>query len=483
MITNPLQILCWDQNSEYARLVSSVFSLIPHELRRVETDKSEFLSLVRQNSFDLIVIDNALAALQADDIKQLKSSNAAMEIILIEDDYKRAGDFQKIRHIRLLSKTDVVVKLAPLLSEMYSRISDRIYNGANYQKLLQQALEHIDTMVLVANAEGRVVFMNRAASKTLDIEDTKNAEIFMQSIVADGAKIWKFALDYLNNMNKPLQNYQVQFIDGHDQRHGKLVNFRSLALDKGYVLIDESTQQRVEPALSDEQDLSIIQRFSESISNELLNPVNVIFGRIQLLKQSMPKEKVLQKHIGGLEKQVERINETIKRLVTFASLRPDAVPQKVHLNELIERLKIDPAAHNRLNSFMDHISFKPGKDIPVLHGLLSHFDMLIKNILEMVFECAGSSGQVEIQTGHIVDRDKQKQVRLTFAIDYNKPVFGDARSLSNQLKEERTIEGSIVKYIIRSYGGVYQIKNETSQSEKLEIYFPVLDPYHKAEAK
>ncbi len=483
MTTNPLQILCWDHNSEYARLVASVFSLIPYELLRVEEDKNEFFSLIQQNDFDLIIVDNTIAGLQPANFKQMEISNPAIDILLIENGYERAADFHGFGNIRFLSKDDVVLKLAPLLSEMYSRISDRIYNGLNYQKLLQQTLEHINCMVLTVNSEGRVVFMNQTASKKLAIEDALNSEVFIQNILADGAKIWKFIQNYLADKNKPLQNYQVQFVDAHNQKHTKLMNFRNIAIDKKYVLIDENIQQKIEPLATEVQDLSIIQRFSESISNELLNPVNVIFGRIQLLKQSMPQEAILQKHIGGLEKQVERINETIKRLVTFASMRPDAVPQKVHLNELLERLKIDPAAHNRLNSFMDRIIFEPGKDIPVLPGLLSHFDMLIKNILEMVFECAGNSGKVVVSTKHIMSRDNNEQVQLTFAIDYNKPIFGDARSLSNQLKEERTIEGSIVKYIIRSYSGAYQIKNDTTQSEKLEIFFPVLDPYNKAEAK
>jgi len=178
-----------------------------------------------------------------------------------------------------------------------------------------------------------------------------------------------------------------------------------------------------------------------------------------------------------LEKQAERINETVGKLATFAHLKEDTVPQDVDINILLNRILLEPSIA-RLRE-MDDISltYELGKP-PLITGTSSHFSLLLKTLLEVCFNCLGSRGEIIVQTAERKKYLNKNWAEINFILNYSSSTFGNDITLQTILgKQEDTIrlksiESAIIKHYIHHYKGNYSVLSLSPDQEKLSLRFP-----------
>jgi len=115
----------------------------------------------------------------------------------------------------------------------------------------------------------------------------------------------------------------------------------------------------------------------------------------------------------------------------------------------------------------------------MLSGLISHFNLLIKNSLEICFACLGNKGRILVETKHLKDYLKQNWVAISFIIDfteslmYKRGCLQDFFKDSNFIANAMSIESTIVNHIVHHYEGRCQFDTEIHDRESVSLLFPL----------
>ncbi len=239
-------------------------------------------------------------------------------------------------------------------------------------------------------------------------------------------------------------------------------------------LLQEKNGETSKPKPSAEPGYSILEKFAESIANELLNPVNVVSGRLQLIRQASGENKQNEKNLDAINRQVQRMDEIIAKLLTFARLKEDFVPQKVQINEVLQSLRMDPSISRLIERSDIALTFDVQQPSLMISGQAAHFDLLFKTLLEISFDCLGSAGEIVVQTSAA-----KQSVQVDFVLHYPQAFYSDELSLTSFLGEtvastrRKSIETTIINQIIRQYHGTTKLIRIDEQTEKIEILFQI----------
>jgi len=97
--------------------------------------------------------------------------------------------------------------------------------------------------------------------------------------------------------------------------------------------------------------LASIGRMSSGIAHEIGNPIGIVLGYLDLLKQDNLSREETEDYIARVESEIDRINHIIRRLLDFS--RPDhAEPVLFHVHPLIQDA-IEMVQHNELFGGID----------------------------------------------------------------------------------------------------------------------------------
>lgn len=478
MTEKKIKILCVDKKAQVCKLIGTVFNAIPHEIKCVQTN-ADILSLVQERNYDLIVADIQSFQFNNTILKRLRLTHPYLHIILIVPDLDKIKDWVDDRRVRLIRNDILIEKLPLVLSEFYSNIDKDDYNGLAYQNLLRQSLMEIEDFVAVVNVDSQMIFLNSVAEKLFGYTGEDYKGTFLSEFLADGAKVWKFLVDCQNRENGAPEIHNVTIIDFHNEEHVRELTVKRLDIQQELYLIQAKSITDKGLTKPDEGNYEILKTFADAIANELLNPVNIISGRVQLLENELPDNPAFQKSITALEKQLQRINETMFKLLTFARLKQDTIPQKININELLKRIRLEPSIIRLIEQDEKRLLYALEDNVPVLSGSISHYDLFLKTLIELSLHCLGVSGRIELFTGKEEQYLNKNWVKLEFVLYYSSSIFGQDNTLENFLAKNdrqtiiKSIETTIISHVIRHYRGMYRIKREDQNTEKMTVLFPV----------
>ena len=482
MLEHSINIVCLEQEGQLARFISSVYSAIDFRLQVVQT-KQNLENALEKETAHLCVIDGAQVELDSALIDTIFSKNPQLELVIVQPQGREMNGRNALSSDRLhfLPQSSVVTRLPQLLGEIYAKLSQRANESPKIQHLLKEALDWVEPVVLISNMQGKLIFLNRSGRQILGIEDIKHGDFFTQDFLEDGTKIWHFLLDYFKTEDQPLSEYPLVLLNNMRERYPGRARIRRVELDEDFLLIQVSEIARDETKFGQALNGSALPDFADAVANELLNPVNVISGRIQLLKSQLEERDGLEATITGLQKQIQRINETINRLVTFASLKPENVMQKVQVEESLKRLRSDSLMQEFTAQNPDRLTVITENDLPPLLGHSIDFDILFGIVSGMVIRCLGPEGSLEIRAGKDKERGKENLV-VVFNLQKKNITNVDCQ-VQKQLKIEKSIESSIAKHIIYTYNGEINFLFPNPNTEQIEIKFPIANPYNVMEVQ
>ena len=473
MTSESLKIITVEQGMDVSKLIRSIYGSL-HFLMETVTPDQNIQDLLTIRSANLLVIDNDIAGFSAKQIKLWRQTNAHLFIILISQDDTIIQDISGCEMIRLISSKDLATKFPLILSEAYSAFTESIYSGLAYGKLLKHSLNNLSGIVLIVNQQGNIVFLNQEAEQLLGLDDNIHQDENLVAALVDGPKIWKYILDSCGTDQENQKTFLLKFINKRQDILTRQIRIKPVESENKYFLLQEFHSSNDDHSSLHEPEEDILETFSESVANELLNPANVLSGRLQLMQAEIPGQNPLRKHVDSISQQIQRIDEIIAKLLTFARLKQDFVPQKVNVNDVLESIQLDPSVI-RLNQRAEvktHLELE--REIPILSAQMAHLDLLFKMVLEICFNCLESSGTLEIQTSTAEDA-----LRVNFTLIYSADLFDDALTIQGYLgtdpdqKKQKSIETTIIRQILQQYDATHKVSRLERNTEKLEISFPV----------
>lgn len=475
MHTNKLNILYVGREAEIPRMIGMVYHSLPHQLKIIR--HADFLpELSSQEQYDLLIIGKLDEPVSAAMLKKVQLLHNHLNVILIDQEY-HLDEWLDVRRLNFMTQDELINRLPLVLSEIYSDISYKAMHGLNYWRLIRAGLDESAAFMAIVTDESKIMYLNRSAESKLGIENTDYMGALLTDFISDGSKVWKYLTDQLTIKNVPVEHYPVRFLDIHNQEYEDEITIKKIEFEEPYLLI-QSEVRAPHRRNQINGEYRILNKFADSIANELLNPVNIISGRLQLLQAELSGQEHLQKSLATLEKQVNRTNEIISNLLTFARLKQDTIPQKIQINEIVQHLLLDPSIMRIIKEGNLSLDYDFSRELPVLSGLISHFDLLFKTIIELSHHCLGANGGIIIRTRSSEQSDGQPWAEIHFTLSYEAPLSeSNERMLKylgahESLRQVKSLQSTIISHIIRQYQGLYQVRATDDNIEEIKISFP-----------
>ncbi len=477
MLTEKLNILTVNGDDDLQRLIKGVFSSIKYELNSFTG--SEFpLNELSQKNYHLVIIDGTRTPFRPDQLRQVQLGFPNVHFIFIDSDYSQIKNWSEFKQLNIVTSDKLPERLPIVLSHFYTEFNNRLISNLYYWRLIKIALEESVVFTAIVDKTGDILFLNKVGQEILKISFDEESRLKFYDFLKEGEKVWQFLTRKWKDENAPLIQMDMQLMDRNFNEFHFPVTIHSVANTQNYYIIQGKTlsEPSHSPAGSDSE--TLLKAFSDSLANELLNPLNVIWGRLQLFQTNAQLNDRDIHNLNLIEKQIQRINEVISKLVAFTSIKRDLVPQRVFLNEIIRRLPYQPSFQNQLESKTDRLRLQLGKNIPPLFGQTAQFELLLSTILDLLLNLSGSLSRIIIQSSPSEPSDSdKKEIEIRFKIE-NFTDAADQHLLKTSLhfdetsKKKFALEMTIIRYILDEYKIRHHLQEDAS-SLILSLTFPI----------
>ena len=472
------KILCVDRDAQISKIINGVFNSVPHVLNIVDSPHL-IISDPDKHQFDLIVINRTVCDCTVDDIKKIRISFPDPAFIIIDQKPENINHWTSFDNLKFLALAEIESKLPIFLGDFYSKDQNKFENSFNFLELLKNSLYNVNNIILISDVKSNIIFLNREAEKIFQLPEQEYGDMQLIDYMVDGAKVWNYIIDHSIKQNEDDQKYQITFTDSLGNEYENRVIVHKLLINQDFLMLESSASNTIGRRNNAGNEYAVLNKFADSIANELMNPVNNISGRIQLLQSDLSANDKYKKSLDSLENQVYRINETMSKLLTFARLKQDTIPQKIDLKDLFNKILIDPLIARLLKQNEIDLQYNLSQDLPALSGLISHFNLLIRISLEICFECLGNKGWILVETKRLNDYLKQDWIVISLNLDYTDSLVYKKGCLQDHFKHSNfdsnniSIESTIVDHIIHHYQGLCQINMEIQDKEIVMFLFPL----------
>lgn len=154
--------------------------------------------------------------------------------------------------------------------------------------------------------------------------------------------------------------------------------------------------------------LASVGRLSAGIAHEIGNPIGIVLGYLELLKQTPISEEERREYIDRAESEIGRINSIISELLNFSrpsqELEEDVSAHDV-LEEVVHITKVQPSMksihiHLRFDADNDTIRADPNQ-------MRQIFLNLLMNAADAISSAGHGSGEIDIHTAVLHDGEEE----------------------------------------------------------------------------
>lgn len=222
-----------------------------------------------------------------------------------------------------------------LKTENKSLIQKIQSNRQFYEDLLNSTSE----AVLVVDLDFQIQFSNKAAQKMLTVDAEQLSKENLYNFIEDGFKVLSHIYQQLVS-GKSVAGYRVgikagesKSIDAHlsaDFLHSKNDHIEGLIINLSNTLIHDELFHRV---LRKEK-LATIINLANALGHEIRNPINILFGRLQLLAEEIDLDN-FEHAYSSIKRQIDRLLSITNLLTKFNFSREDSIPESFSLDDII----------------------------------------------------------------------------------------------------------------------------------------------------
>ncbi len=456
MLYEKLNICVVNTDENLTRLLNGILGTIGYQLHRQNGAHFPFKTL-SDSSFDLLIIDNTTYPFSPDDLKKVQLINPAIHTILIQEDLSDLDDWKTFNHLNIIKRKALPERLPLVLSHFYSEFSNRRVTNLFYWNLVKTALLDNNIFTAIVEKNSDILFLNRTAQEVLKVTFEDESPLHFADFLKEGEKVWKYITNKFSTLRTPVLKIQLEFVDQNYSEFSFPVSVKSIRNSNDYFIIQGACLSNIisSPSLTSE---TVLNAFADSLANELLNPLNVIWGRLQLFQTSSHLSEQDKYHLKMVERQIQRINEVVARLVSFTSIKRDLVPQKIFLNEILKRLFYQASWQQHQNRL--HLQTSNG--LPAIYGQVAHIELLFNMIIDLILNLTPTKSQITLATRSVKPaKDGQEKIVAKITIqNYTDALDQYLLKNSLQFKDTGKMKFALELTIIRFILDEYQISHE-----------------------
>jgi two-component system sensor histidine kinase AtoS len=241
----------------------------------------------------------------------------------------------------------------------------------------------------------------------------------------------------------------------------------------GYIFIakDITETKKLEYQVFQAEKLAALGQLSAGMAHEINNPLFVISGRLEMLKQEELTPKI-KETIDLIDSQTNRIRKLVDRILKFAR-KPTLTLEAVDINEVIE-LVLPLIKHYMSASVKAEIEKSLEKNMPKISGDPDQLQEVFLNIIINAYQSMPKGGVIKITTRNF--QNLYAQIQITDngvgipAVNF-KNIFMPFFSTKGQ---GTGLGLSICHNIIKNHNGSIELESRINQGTTFTIKLPFI---------
>lgn len=404
--------------------------------------------------------------------------------------YKRAKDFEchilnSLGKIRLISWSinpildkDNKVEAVTLFGHDVTEVKERENSKTNIDDSLKNIFNSIKEYALyVINLDGNITYFGMGACAMLGWN--KEDIIFKHVSLLHSSYVDSTALTSILKQTRLLGKYETETeLISKDLHIIPVMLTVNQFLDpqgkpSGFIFMakDITEKKKLEYQVFQAEKLAALGQLSAGMAHEINNPLFVISGRLEMLKQEELSAKV-KETLSLIDTQTDRIRNLVDRILKYAK-KTTLVLEPVDINKTLESI-LPWVYYSKLPNAEVIIEKKFENDLPMIKGDVHQLREVFLNILINAYQSMPNGGKISLTTNKINDHCIQIQI-------VDSGVGIPAYQLKNIFmpfyttkKEGLGLGLSICHNIIESHNGLIELNSEINQGSTFTIKLPFI---------
>ncbi|MGQ9567790.1 MAG: ATP-binding protein [Anaerolineae bacterium] len=364
---------------------------------------------------------------------------------------------------------DELGQLMAAFNEMADRLQDQVVRLSTAQSRLAAVLEHMADGILIADAAGRVLLINRAAGRLLGIapEEGLNRSFAQVARHHRLVEVWE--------RSRASGQEQVEAVEV--DRLGLFLRVVVTPLPKtkppGYLVVLQD--------LTEVRRLEMVRRdFIANVSHELRTPLASLKALVETLRDAALEDPpAARRFLDQAEAEVDALAQMVQELLELSRIESGQVPLKVRPVDVADVI-VPPA--ERLRSLAEraglHMAFDLPEGLPPVLADPERLGQVVTNLVHNAIKFTPAGGRIRI-TARQVGRAVQVSVEDT---GVGIPAEDLDRIFERFYKADRSRSGggtglglAIAKHIVQAHGGRIWAQSAEGRGSTFFFTLPVAD--------
>ncbi len=458
-----INIACACSTTTALDFIRSVLRTVPLNLQSLSSAAE--INLAASNFYHILISDVQILPELSAAVEKWQVINPKFRWFHLADEDKTYPSTAKIFSKSLLTTS--------FSEALLSKIAD-LQTDANTTNPDQHFIDQLSWAVFLVNAQGQLVRLNKAATHLLNEQGyTEPVNRRFQDYFPDAVRLLHQFQAEPGQFTSSL--FLHQFFPENRGSGQPLSFIVSTTTDEEFLLIQNCPLLCRE--LNERQSThGVLKSFSESLANQILNPVNNLYGRLQLLQNQLQDNPEFGRSFLTIETQVLRIQEIIMRLLTFAQLREDTIPRLLSVNEHVQLFLRQQGLPKQLAEAGVKLGLELVEPLPAISGFAHQIQIMLEMLGSMIIRHLRPGDELKIVTRKAENGLHRSVVQFIIHIVYNNKVStGIIRNYwrdGTQYTRFGSIETIITQSIINAFHGQWQVVSDDESVESLIIEFP-----------
>lgn len=370
-------------------------------------------------------------------------------------------------------KSGFLEKLVPRLVRLDPAVVQSIIDRLLQEKsFFLQVFEALREGVILIGTDGRVTFLNAAASRFFGLD----VELSVGKKLGDLIRgmDWPSLMDQGAVVSRDMEVFYPE----RRYLHFYLAPIADLETPSGFVMIiNDLTSDRAETQATIESErLGALTLLAAGVAHEIGNPLNSLGIHLQLLDRKIKKlaageRQMLEDHLATARQEIQRLDSILKQFLQ--AIRPSTLQREpVKLDELcrdVLRLVEPELLERGIGVVLDLDA-----DLPVLQLDAVQMQQVFHNLLRNAAQAVSQDGEGRI-TVNMHSNDYEIQVLIADnGIGISPEQMGTMFEPFHSTKEGGTGLGLlIVRRIIREHGGEMEIESREGSGTRVSLFLPL----------
>ncbi len=370
-------------------------------------------------------------------------------------------------------KSGFLEKLRPRLDRLDPSVVQSIVDRLLQEKsFFLQVFEALHEGVILIGTDGRVTFLNAAASRFFGLD----VELSVGKKLGDLVRgmDWPSLMDQARVVSRDMEVFYPE----RRYLHFYLAPIADSETPSGFVMIiNDLTSNRAETQATIESErLGALTLLAAGVAHEIGNPLNSLGIHLQLLDRKIKKlaateRQMLEDHLATARQEIQRLDSILKQFLQ--AIRPSTLRREpVKLDELcrdVLRLLEPELSERGIGVVLDLDA-----DLPVLQLDAVQMQQVFHNLLRNAAQAVSQDSEGRI-TVEIHSNDYEMQVLIADnGMGISPEQMGIMFEPFRSTKEGGTGLGLlIVRRIIREHGGEMEIESREGSGTRVSLFLPL----------